>query len=223
MIMLVVFGFLTGMLFGLRFTVLVLVPVIMLTWMLTISIDAMRGLGFWWVVLDMFVLSTALQFGYVAGGALAILRSALDATQEPSGLILPFSRPSECLVSLSIQNVPKDDPALKRRFRLSSIIRAPSIKTCSGSFGAAKDSPAPLPEIAPQSGSSRFATRAALVRCFSQLDIRSKAIGNNFLYDGLGIFPTRDIYCDFDSYANQRHPKGKRGYTLLSHSVDDST
>ena len=90
MIMLVVFGFLTGMLFGLRFTVLVLVPVIMLTWMLTISIDAMRGLGFWWVVLDMFVLSTALQFGYVAGGALAILRSALDATQEPSGLTLPF-------------------------------------------------------------------------------------------------------------------------------------
>ena len=101
MIMLVVFGFLTGMLFGLRFTVLVLVPVIMLTWMLTISIDAMRGLGFWWVVLDMFVLSTALQFGYVAGGALAILRqrSGVDfragprrtvATQEPSGLILPF-------------------------------------------------------------------------------------------------------------------------------------
>jgi hypothetical protein len=123
MIMLVVFGFLTGMLFGLRFTVLVLFPVIMLTWMLTISIDAMRGLGFWWVVLDMFVLSTALQFGYVAGGALAILGSALEsprrtvATQEPSGLILPFrfSRPSECLVSLSIQNVPKDDPALKRQ------------------------------------------------------------------------------------------------------------
>ena len=101
MIMLVVFGFLTGMLFGLRFTVLVLVPVIMLTWMLTISIDAMRGLGFWWVVLDMFVLSTALQFGYVAGGALAILRSALESIFElvpeeplghrrPSGLILPF-------------------------------------------------------------------------------------------------------------------------------------
>jgi hypothetical protein len=59
---------------------------------------------------------------------------------------------------------------------------------------------------APQSGSSRFSTRAALVRRFSQLDIRSKAIGNNFLYDGLGIFPARDIYCDFDSYANQRHP-----------------
>ena len=101
MIMLVVFGFLTGMLIGLRFTVLVLVPVIMLTWMLTISIDAMRGLGFWWVVLDMFVLSTALQFGYVAGGALAILRSALESIfeldpeeplrpKEPSGLILPF-------------------------------------------------------------------------------------------------------------------------------------
>jgi hypothetical protein len=101
MIMLVVFGFLTGMLFGLRFTVLVLVPVIMLTWMLTISIDAMRGLGFWWIVLDMFVLSTALQFGYVAGGALAILRSALKSIFElvpeeplrhrrPSGLILPF-------------------------------------------------------------------------------------------------------------------------------------
>jgi hypothetical protein len=52
---------------------------------------------------------------------------------------------------------------------------------------------APLPEIAPQSGSSRFATRAALVRRFSQLDIRSKAIGNNFLYEGLGIFPARDI------------------------------
>jgi hypothetical protein len=42
----------------------------------------MRGLGFWWVVLDMFVLSTALQFGYVAGGALAILRSALESTFE---------------------------------------------------------------------------------------------------------------------------------------------
>jgi hypothetical protein len=138
MIMLVVFGFLTGMLFGLRFTVLVLLPVIMLTWMLTISIDAMRGLGFWWVVLDMFVLSTALQFGYVAGGALAILRSALESIYElvpeeplrhrrPSGLILPFhfSRPSECLVSLSIQNVPKEHPALKRCFRLSPIIRAP--------------------------------------------------------------------------------------------------
>jgi hypothetical protein len=62
-----------------------------------------------------------------------------------------------------------------------------------------------------------------LVRCFSQLDIRSKAIGNNFLYDGRGIFPARDIYCDFDSYAYQRHAEGKRGYTLLSHSVDDST
>jgi hypothetical protein len=100
MIMLVVFGFLTGMLFGLRFTVLVLVPVIMITWMLTISIDAMRGLGFWWVVLDMFVLSTALQFGYVAGGALALLRSTLESIcelvldeplrKETSGLILPF-------------------------------------------------------------------------------------------------------------------------------------
>jgi hypothetical protein len=97
MITLVVVGFLTGMLFGLRFTILVLVPVIMITWMLTISIDAMRGLGFWWVILDMFVVSTALQFGYVAGGALAILRSALEsisslsrrtvATQEPSGLL----------------------------------------------------------------------------------------------------------------------------------------
>jgi hypothetical protein len=68
------------------------------------------------------------------------------ATQEaiwPNPAI-SFSRPSECLVSLSIQNVPKDDPALKRPFRLFSIIRAPSIKTCSGS---PLKITAPLPEM----------------------------------------------------------------------------
>jgi hypothetical protein len=60
------------------------------------------------------------------------------------------------------------------------------------------------------------------VCCFSQLDIRSKAIRNNFLYQGLAIFPARDVQCDFDSYANQRHPEGKRGCTFLSQSFDDS-
>ena len=64
MIMLIVLGFLTGVLFGLRFKVIILVPIIMLAWALTITIDAMHGVGFWWIVLDMFVLSTALQVGY---------------------------------------------------------------------------------------------------------------------------------------------------------------
>jgi hypothetical protein len=79
MILLVVLGLLTGVLLGLRFTVLILVPVLMLALILTISVDIAREIGFWWIVLDMFVVSTALQMGYLAGAALGLLRDAMDS------------------------------------------------------------------------------------------------------------------------------------------------
>jgi hypothetical protein len=85
MIMLIVLGFLTGVLFGLRFKVIILVPIIMLAWALTITIDAMHGVGFWWIVLDMFVLSTALQVGYLAGAALAVIRGVMTFFELFSG------------------------------------------------------------------------------------------------------------------------------------------
>jgi hypothetical protein len=82
MIMLMVFGFLTGMLFGLRFAVLILVPTIVLAWALTSTFGAMNGVGFWRIVLDIFVLSTALQVGYLVGAAVSILRDITTAILE---------------------------------------------------------------------------------------------------------------------------------------------
>src|SRR3954454_19154352 len=94
MILLAGFGLLTGILLGLRFTVLILVPVIILVGAFTISIDIMSGMGFWWIVLDIFVVSVALQMGYVAGAALALLRhgTASIIDSEPESAAEPLRR-----------------------------------------------------------------------------------------------------------------------------------
>jgi uncharacterized protein YneF (UPF0154 family) len=79
MMLLVVLGFLAGMLLGLRFAFLILLPAIMLAWILTICADIVRDLGFWWILLDMLVVSVALQLGYVAGALVAVFRRAMDS------------------------------------------------------------------------------------------------------------------------------------------------
>jgi hypothetical protein len=79
MMLLVVLGFLAGVLLGLRFAFLILVPAIMLAWILTICADFVRDLGFWWVLLDMLAVSVAVQLGYVAGALVAVFRGAMDS------------------------------------------------------------------------------------------------------------------------------------------------
>jgi hypothetical protein len=61
--------------------------------MLTISIDIVRESGFWWIVLDMVVVSTALQMGYLAGAALAFLRDVMAARARRTK-VLPSSAES---------------------------------------------------------------------------------------------------------------------------------
>jgi hypothetical protein len=94
MILLAALGVLTGVLLGLRFTILILVPAIIVVWVFTISIDIVGGMGFWWIALDLFVVSIALQVGYVVGAALSLLRHGVASVleSEPDSAPQPLRR-----------------------------------------------------------------------------------------------------------------------------------
>jgi hypothetical protein len=91
MMLLVVLGFFAGLLLGLRFAFLSLVPAIMLAWILTICADFVRDLGFWWVLLDMLMVSVAVQLGYVAGALVLVFRRLMDSLDiEPELAVEPL-------------------------------------------------------------------------------------------------------------------------------------
>jgi hypothetical protein len=76
MLILTIIIFLVGLVLGLRFKVLILVPTIGLT----LAMVAVNGNvdGVWWLVGKMVVAATLLQLGYVGG---SILRFGISATR----------------------------------------------------------------------------------------------------------------------------------------------
>ena len=69
-----VVAMLSGAVLGLRYKVLILAPAI--TFALVFVVGFAREAGIWWIALDMVVVTTALQLGYLGGSALAAARSA---------------------------------------------------------------------------------------------------------------------------------------------------
>ena len=64
-----VVAMLSGAVLGLRYKVLILAPAIMFA--LVFVVGLAREAGIWWIALDMVVVTTALQLGYLGGSALA--------------------------------------------------------------------------------------------------------------------------------------------------------
>ena len=64
-----VVAMLSGAVLGLRYKVLILAPAI--TFALVFVVGFAREAGIWWIALDMVVVTTALQLGYLGGSALA--------------------------------------------------------------------------------------------------------------------------------------------------------
>ena len=69
MLTLTVVAMLSGAVLGLRYKVLILAPAI--TFALVFVVGFAREAGIWWIALDMVVVTTALQLGYLGGSALA--------------------------------------------------------------------------------------------------------------------------------------------------------
>ena len=74
--MLIVTGILVGAVLGVRFNVLVLVPVICGALVIVLLDGIARGGGFWWVATTMIVIATALQLGYVLGSVVHFVMGA---------------------------------------------------------------------------------------------------------------------------------------------------
>jgi hypothetical protein len=91
MILLAIVSILIGALLGLRFRVFILVPAITFALVLVIGVGVARESGIWWIALEMVVVATALQLGYLGGSAFAATRAArsgedgLQASAEMPG------------------------------------------------------------------------------------------------------------------------------------------
>jgi hypothetical protein len=79
--MLVLIGILLGAVLGLRFKVLVLVPVICAALPVVVVAGIARGDGLWQLVLAMIVIATFLQLGYVLG---IVVRFVMVAARAPN-------------------------------------------------------------------------------------------------------------------------------------------
>ena len=79
---------LVGTLLGLRFRVFILVPTITFALVFVIGVGVAREAGIWWIALEMVLVATALQLGYLGGSAFAATRatdssrSRLQSTQR---------------------------------------------------------------------------------------------------------------------------------------------
>jgi hypothetical protein len=78
-----VIGALTGIMLGRRYKVLVLVPVIMLSMMLAITIEISRAETLWSTILTTIAAVTAVQLGYLVG-AWCLDRRGDDAARPHS-------------------------------------------------------------------------------------------------------------------------------------------
>jgi hypothetical protein len=80
-----------GIVLGLRYKVLILVPAVMFAMLFAIMVGIARADNFWSIVLTMVVLGTAVQLGYLAGvvirAAIASIRSPRDGGRKPDSEI----------------------------------------------------------------------------------------------------------------------------------------
>jgi hypothetical protein len=81
MLILMAIGILVGAVLGLRFKVLVLVPVICVALAIVLVDGIARGDGLWWLALAMVVIATSLQLGYILG---IVVRFVLGAVRAPN-------------------------------------------------------------------------------------------------------------------------------------------
>jgi hypothetical protein len=80
-----VIGCLVGMVLGLRFKVLVLVPVISIAFAIVVVDGMVRGAGVWRLALAMVVIATSMQLCYILGNvARLVLGSASTAAGTPA-------------------------------------------------------------------------------------------------------------------------------------------
>ena len=77
----VIVSVLAGIILGLRFKVLILVPAIALAMLFAIVVGVARVDPFWSIVLAMIVLGSAVQFGYLVGIA---MRAAIASIRAPT-------------------------------------------------------------------------------------------------------------------------------------------
>ena len=75
-----VVAMLSGAVLGLRYKVLILAPAI--TFALVFVVGFAREAGIWWIALDMVVVTTALQLGYLGGSALASTQHRVDRSRR---------------------------------------------------------------------------------------------------------------------------------------------
>jgi len=74
-------GALAGAVLGLRFKVLVLVPVICVALAIVLVNGIARSDGVWWLAFTMIMIATALQLGYVLG---IVVRVVINAARAPN-------------------------------------------------------------------------------------------------------------------------------------------
>ena len=84
MIALACFSFLCGAVLAQRFTVLILLPIIVLGWLAIAMLGFAADLGGWWIIVAMNVGATTLQLGYLAGILAIALVSRARTSRKPS-------------------------------------------------------------------------------------------------------------------------------------------
>lgn len=82
---LAIIGVVVGVVLGLRYKILILVPVILFAMIFTIIIGIARADSFWSIVLMTVVLVTAVQLGYLAGIAIHAAIAAIRPPQKDGG------------------------------------------------------------------------------------------------------------------------------------------
>ena len=92
MIALACFSFLCGAVLAQRFTVLILLPIIVLGWVAIAMIGFAADLGGWWIILAMNVGATTLQVGYL-GGIVALALLAAGRSNRKTDEAARKSRP----------------------------------------------------------------------------------------------------------------------------------
>jgi hypothetical protein len=75
-------GILVGTLFGLRFKVFVLVPVIVLAWAIIAVIGVANGYGGWKLAAALTIIAISIQMGYLCGSALCSLARTAWTSRE---------------------------------------------------------------------------------------------------------------------------------------------
>jgi hypothetical protein len=89
MILLAIVSILVGALLGLRFRVFILVPAITFALALVIGVGVAREAGIWWIALEMVVVATALQLGYLGGSAFAATRATHSGEELQTSAEMP--------------------------------------------------------------------------------------------------------------------------------------